>query len=25
MPPGVEIAPVYERALRAQTDGWRCR
>ncbi|WP_367135180.1 TetR/AcrR family transcriptional regulator [Saccharothrix sp. HUAS TT1] len=23
LPPGVEIAPVYERALRAQTDGWR--
>ncbi|QQQ75772.1 TetR/AcrR family transcriptional regulator [Saccharothrix sp. 6-C] len=23
LPPGVEIAPVYERALRAQADGWR--
>ncbi|TQM82709.1 TetR family transcriptional regulator [Saccharothrix saharensis] len=23
LPPGVEIAPVYERALRAHADGWR--
>ncbi|MFJ6675284.1 TetR/AcrR family transcriptional regulator [Actinosynnema sp. NPDC091369] len=25
LPPGVEIAPVYERALRAHADGWRVR
>ncbi|ONI83791.1 TetR family transcriptional regulator [Saccharothrix sp. ALI-22-I] len=25
LPPGLEIAPVYERALRAHADGWRAR
>lgn len=25
LPPGVEIAPVYERALRAFAEGWRRR
>jgi hypothetical protein len=23
LPPGVDVAPVYERAIRAQADGWR--
>ena len=23
LPPGVEVAPMYERAVRAQADGWR--
>ncbi|WP_309112466.1 TetR/AcrR family transcriptional regulator [Saccharothrix sp.] len=25
LPPGVEIAPAYERAIRAHIDGWRKR
>ncbi|WP_158844427.1 TetR/AcrR family transcriptional regulator [Saccharothrix deserti] len=25
LPPSLEVAPVYERALRAHTDGWRRR
>ncbi len=25
LPPGVEIAPTYERAIRAHVDGWRRR
>jgi hypothetical protein len=23
LPPGLEIAPVFERAVRACADGWR--
>jgi AcrR family transcriptional regulator len=25
LPPGLEIAPVFERAVRASADGWRTR
>jgi AcrR family transcriptional regulator len=25
LPPGLEVAPVFERAFRAATDGWRKR
>jgi hypothetical protein len=23
LPPGLEVAPVFERAVRASADGWR--